>query len=108
MNKHTPGPWVDAGAAVCAAYKGQGGEANQLIQIAHLPHPDEFEKDEWQANADLISAAPDLLEACQSVVQAYMQFQAECLADGWPKLEGEAEAVTKCRIAVAKATGEAA
>ena len=63
MNKHTPKPWVDCGTAICAA-KGQSSEAYQLLPIVFLPHPDDWEKGEWKANVNLVSAAPDLLEAC--------------------------------------------
>lgn len=69
---HTPGPWHHLGPSIGLALKGQGGEADQLICIANLPDPLEFDEREWLANANLISAAPDLLEALEWTKQAFL------------------------------------
>ena len=69
MNSHTPGPWtVHWGMA-------QGGEGHfimdsrDLQQFSHIAtvtfHDDE---NDTKANARLIAAAPELLEACQMLV----------------------------------------
>lgn len=66
MSEHTPGPWTihtrfDDGAEVRAiAWCGVvcvGSSGNQSIDAA-----------EARANAHLIAAAPDLLEACEGAV----------------------------------------
>ena len=65
MNKHTPGPWnrikgdrnvYSAAGTVCKtpAILGGGSAATN-----------------WEANARLIAAAPDLLEALENLLDAY-------------------------------------
>jgi len=59
MSDHTPGPWQLEGEVVSS-------ESNKVI---HVPpwsprHP------ELHANAQLIAAAPDLLAACERVIEA--------------------------------------
>ena len=67
-SKHTPGPWRWLGGAVGVAWEGQGGEAHQLIPVAMLANPsDGMEPLEWHANAMLIAAAPDLLQAAKDL-----------------------------------------
>ena len=86
MSKYTPGPWHTAG--------------EQGVQIRSAK--DQIAKvwtmrgNEWKANARLIAAAPDLLEALKEIVDA---------ADGagWEQLD---PSFKKARAAIAKATGE--
>jgi hypothetical protein len=71
MNKHSPGPWVMSGPL---------GPKEKIIDTSfwvsadttlHLyvaPCADGFVFGENEANARLISAAPDLLSACQSAL----------------------------------------
>ena len=64
MNKHTPGPWG-------VAYKDKHGQSvvkNEHIEIATCWHHcvGEIEK-EMHANARLIAAAPDLLQALKII-----------------------------------------
>jgi hypothetical protein len=88
MSKHTPGPWHTAG--------------EQGVQIRSAK--DQIAKvwtmrgNEWKANARLIAAAPELLEALKEIVDA---------ADGagWEQLD---PSFKKARAAIAKATGEQA
>ena len=88
MSKYTPGPWHTAG--------------EQGVQIRSAK--DQIAKvwtmrgNEWKANARLIAAAPDLLEALKEIVDA---------ADGagWEQLD---PSFKKARAAIAKATGEQA
>lgn len=94
--KHTPGPWTI------------GDENNQHVEIcigdavANLDRQDRyglhmvFSREEMLANAHLIAAAPDLLEALDAALEA------ECrLMDYRPEWEDHA------RAAIAKAKGEA-
>lgn len=57
MSKHTPGPWAKYGSIIRDVC---GGED----QIANVNVTD----DEGQANAKLIAAAPDLLEALEGLL----------------------------------------
>ena len=101
--KHTPGPWK-------IEYDNDGnGGFQEWLNIGpakvmggrHLTEED-------HANAQLIAAAPDLLEACQAMIRA---------RDLWVPHEGEilesdeAEALSlleaKILVAIAKATKEA-
>lgn len=88
--KHTPGPWVLFG----------DGELRQLIimpagrpgEIAAVQFPTDTSRDaEYDANAHLIAAAPELLAALKAVV---------AVAD---RRTDEFDAA---RAAIAKATGE--
>ena len=64
MSKHTPGPWGYAWAGGIALVF-QKGEAT----IASIPYDDDNEIPQVEANARLIAAAPDLLEALQGVLR---------------------------------------
>ena len=82
MSKHTPGPWHTAG--------------EQGVQIRSAK--DQIAKvwtmrgNEWKANARLIAAAPELLEALQDMVSDHASLSAATLAFA--------------RAAIAKATGD--
>ena len=58
----------------------------------------EITRQTGMANARLIAAAPDLLEACREVMQNFLAYKAEC------NFEGECAGVSMCRAAIAKAT----
>lgn len=60
MSGHTPGPWLVEGRTVYALNDDGYNRFSALVQDAHTPG------DELEANARLIAAAPDLLEALQS------------------------------------------
>jgi hypothetical protein len=86
MNNHTQGPWTIENNSIY----GNAGMIRPFIASVEDDHRDE----ETNANARLIAAAPDLLEAAD-----------DALAD----LEGyefAAETIRKLRAAIAKATGE--
>jgi DUF1680 family protein len=92
MNKHTPGPWAYAGYARSMAFRvtktpedATGDVCNVLAGLAAKTN------EEVEANARLIAAAPDLLEALM-----------HCATDEGP----EQEWLDRARAAIAKATGE--
>jgi hypothetical protein len=107
MNKHTPGPWIATGTRVTA------GNFGVLLENSHgAPEP------EWEANARLIAAAPDMLATLHPLMMAASaqvdwwkkeasrlrniganDSSAQSCADGWFKLFKNADA------AIAKATG---
>jgi hypothetical protein len=102
MSKYTAGPWIQAGPSY-------GGKKMVYTSEIHTEEPDEdcvyqeicnmprwcVEFDEEnEANAQLISAAPDLLEALQTMVDKLGPTPSE-------KVKGLAEA----RAAIKKAIG---
>lgn len=110
-NKHTPGPWVQV--SVTGGWDGVAEAANRKSHICAL-------KLNNPANARLIAAAPELLEACQTFSEWLRReeegFPAEARFD---TPEGEAKwrewyfenlricdlAQTLARAAIAKAGG---
>ncbi len=101
--KHTPGPWVSAVLCSNSGWVDIRGKNRVGNYIAYATpkcngSPDERGDVETIANARLISAAPDLLEACSAWI-AYMDDPAGGSFDDEAKLH---EAM---RAAIAKATG---
>jgi hypothetical protein len=101
MSAHTKdGPWIDAGLS--GANPVITGGPLRLIKcagvvVAFLPAWLDDEKEEAKANARLIAAAPDLLEALQLIVQWD--------ESGFAQTD---EQMSKARAAISKATGEQA
>jgi hypothetical protein len=94
--QHTPGPWKFGSKADSKFYKRNISGADGY-HVAAVSSRNEHEVD---ANARLIAAAPDLLEAlelCQSNISSL-------LASAHPKVYGEW--LTVVSAAIAKATGE--
>jgi hypothetical protein len=87
MNKHTPGPW---------RYDYAPGFCGELL-AANGTTLAEFVSEPSEANARLIAAAPELLEALQGLLRG--------IANG-PDEANAAMLVAKARDAVNKATGE--
>ncbi|HBO7074262.1 hypothetical protein ACM7LX_33165 [Pseudomonas aeruginosa] len=86
MMKHTPGPWYQDGTTVYALNPQNFNRFSAQIHGAHTP------KSELEAVAQLMQAAPELLEALQVCIQ---QITALCSADDVPD---------QARAAIAKAT----
>ena len=91
--QHTPGPW---------AYIVPDGYVVRHPQIysdfgpvANATWLGENKLDQLKANARLIAAAPELLEALEEIVSA-------ADGDGWSQLDAD---LRKARAAIAKATG---
>jgi len=93
MSKHTPGPWVAQGRYIGVkghmSYIGECGDQNGNWTNEPMA----------VANARLIAAAPDLLEALKSLIDMDIAYKRG------PVVE---DAVTKARAAIAKAQGETA
>lgn len=102
-SQHTPGPWEAAGQHIITQ---EGGI------LAFMP-----DKTEWNsnagvlaANAHLIAAAPELLEALKEVARHAANLEDDLKdADAWDDVEqkGADETHTKARAAIAKAEGRA-
>lgn len=87
---HTPGPWNVIDGAVFIA--------NAVIVQHAAEFGEHVPTEERDANARLIAAAPELLEACQSII-------AERHRQGWCDSLG---ILHKTEKAIAKATGQKA
>lgn len=107
--KHTPGPWVLATVptSVGTCHKigpfPNGSRAPTFACVYADGHRLGIDDDnqapaELAANARVIAAAPDLLEALQRLHEA-------CVKDGWPAYGAHPHAMEVARAAIAKATG---
>ncbi len=100
MSTHTPGPWMRCGGATAGYMAIHAGEHGYIVygladRLSHTEHGKPIHcpgMDEQHANARLIAAAPDLLEALQYVMSAH----GEQLTD----------AFNQAHRAIAKATGQ--
>lgn len=104
MSKHTPGPWSVRYDFVVQAQSFSDG---RLVPVAQ-PYGVNTDGTDLFANARLISAAPELLEAL-----ARLEFAAQCrdntMGDPSRLIQVKAElasAARQARDAIAKATGE--
>ncbi len=83
MNKHTPGPWIDSDGMI----------VHRMGDIARMESTN-------PADARLIAACPDLVEALQSTIEALERtLPADSQILAW-------NAVNDARAAINKATGE--
>jgi hypothetical protein len=94
MSEFTKGPWIVDEASldyvVLAPQKPDGSGLQEIARVWFLGN------DEHLANAQLIAAAQDLLEACEAFVEAYEKSL---------QLEKTDVAVRLAKVAIAKATG---
>jgi hypothetical protein len=98
--QHTPGPWkVKAGTNAVLA--GRKQICSHVNAASALPVNILEDQEIAQANARLIAAAPDLLEALQDLFGADMEHV--LMGDG---KDDQIEAIAKAKAAIAKATGE--
>lgn len=88
---HTPGPWISNGHDICPEFS-HGSPCNSGIRIATTYGIG----DEHRANANLIAAAPELLQALESLYRVLIE------RDGL--LPNETVAIN-ARHAIAKAIG---
>jgi len=116
MRKHTPGPWKLEPYDSCLAgedFQWGGIWAGPVmldgINYGQPPHtpikPETLER--MEADARLIAAAPDLLEALQEATSA-LEWRWERVANRAAPVHETAiqEAYNQARAAIAKATGE--
>lgn len=88
--KHTPGPWCKAGSVIRAVGGAERKVADVLVTDA-----------EGVANAKLVVAAPDLLDALEMVIQDMAPTYHDCTDDGLQEC-----AWCIARAAIARAKGE--
>jgi hypothetical protein len=102
MSHHTRGPWGlhpeltcgDGRAIIALIHPQQVTVARTQAVRAGLPPDQRIEREEAEANAVLISAAPQLLEALEDLVAFYRREMAGFVA---------ADAVERAALAIAKA-----
>jgi hypothetical protein len=91
--KHTPGPWHVTGSDVGGAMV-----VTDQVEIAGWP---DMPQDRSMANARLIAAAPELLEACKQALTAATE------PVSFAEMKAEAERVIKAlRAAIERAEGK--
>lgn len=95
--KHTKGPWKRAGRFATHILTGDG-----RMMVADAPHPIGMKEEEGFANADLIAAAPELLEALEACRDAIQRLAKES-PDGVPMWASAAQ--DSAKAAIAKAHG---
>jgi len=99
MSNHTPGPWVTDNSVL-------RGSVNRLEEPRrHIALVSDWEKVsgdrlENEANARLIAAAPDLLEALQRVTDCL----SKCLTGGEVSAKLAGKSLVQAAEAIAKAT----
>lgn len=93
MNKHTPGPWekVDGTDGITRGIRGWHGP--EIVNVINWNGISRATSVTGQANAKLIAAAPDLLEACIELIGLAER-------EGWRHVS-----IIKAREAIAKAIG---
>lgn len=106
-SKHTPGPWIfeptEVGGGPWPHYGLINGRDGGPVPIHIVLDPKLDVEDDYeaQANARLVAAAPELLEALQAIIQRENDFNRW----GQGTLIGDSVA-DNARRAIAKATGQ--
>jgi hypothetical protein len=108
--KFTFGPWQTMPEETDKQYvRIRGTQLGERYKIANVLTPDyeganELEADETRANARLIAAAPELLEALRDMLSGWKyirEVHGDLYGVGWDRAQEKAES------AIAKATGAA-
>ena len=98
MSGHSIGPWELDGIAI-AGSDPRGGDICLMGEPAQYPGDTARMLDNWEANARLIAAAPDLLQALVEMV-GLDELTRQTM--DWP----DTAAAIAARAAIAKATGK--
>ena len=95
MNAPTPGPWItqDRPGCVSCIHDARGGH----VATAHRPQVDTHDEAVRAANARLIAAAPELLEALRGLVGVFR--------DGNARFEDFDRAADEANRVIAKVEG---
>jgi hypothetical protein len=98
---HTPGPWeVDEPHQVWAP------SAGEYVAITQVEDRETIPRDQVEANARLIAAAPELLEAIKELLEVADPDSSDGYEMEWQWRETLERAQDRARAAIAKATGE--
>ena len=107
MSKHTPGPWSversnKHGIIWIDAAESRLGD---ICDLYHITASDQLvAKDNAEANAKLIAAAPDLLEACKMFAE-WLHEDNQHSPNSPYQIDRHAKAVKTTMAAIAKAEG---
>jgi hypothetical protein len=106
--KHTPGPWEISYRESGFIQDGHVIMGNDL-EIAHVEPWERMDDDaieEAEANAELIAAAPDLLDALMHLLHDFEEEVQSVDSDSWSFGDPGSwtDAITKARAAIKKAT----
>lgn len=108
---HTPGPWLVgiSGNNAIHCVDARRPEDDELIEICEVwgTYKDTEETDVSHANARLIAAAPELLEAleeCASDLEAEIEARRGAVLER--TMERDLATVARARAIIAKATGQ--
>ena len=99
--KHTPGPWIADGSNIKLT-----GKETRIVANVSDPHRPTQQTDVNIANANLIAAAPDLLEALEDA-EFIMRQLAKHPQEVASMLDTLKRSSKDARAAIAKAKGEA-
>ena len=113
--EHTPGPWLleqqlgtgDSDCGWSVLEREQNPYRGEICHITDAEHIAGITKAERDANARLIAAAPELLEAMRALVK-HFPTDSEMDQIGFTKesVTEACDAYDAARVAIAKATGE--
>ena len=111
--KWTPGPWaIDFSSVISKAdalpagrVHGYGCGNDFVADLNDGEYHEYTDRDEQDANAHLIAAAPDLYEALEECLNAEMARRKK-LKDGAPASEYSDARIARIRAALSKARGE--
>ena len=102
QTKHTPGPWqAMLSGNVVYEWTPPGGRSISCKIVARTTNHNAAPDTEEAANARLIAAAPELLEALKLAEERIVELSA------WAKIEAEGQTIAEIRAAIAKAEGRA-
>ncbi|MEZ0197656.1 hypothetical protein Q1Z72_19635 [Pseudomonas qingdaonensis] len=104
MSNHTPGPWVRCTEAPKIIMSGYFIDGHQGYIVGSVSGNDNSgfyaSEEEAEANASLIAAAPELLEALELVIKEHAPSYHDCLDDGEPECAWcvASKAIAKARV----------
>lgn len=119
MSKHTPGPWeMSDGGYILPNHKAIDAPSHGALALVVWKMEDDERSPKCEANARLIAAAPDLLEALQKLAIVMREIHdhwdndrdmkvGKCLLALSGQLPGYDRRIDEIHAAIAKAEGQA-
>lgn len=103
MTEHSPGPWHEERSADGAYHQGIYDARARCVAVVWRSEQDPLPSEERRANARVIAASTDLLEACKGLLRTPF-FKSDLVAkSAYARLK-----VREANEAIEKATGEKA
>lgn len=102
MDKHTPGPWDTNGLRIWAKFAYSDSQAFELATMSHFVPCTERE-----ATARVMAASPELIEACELMLQWFAaEDDHSLMPDFYARVDLCRRVEIAVRAALAKARGE--